>query len=127
MVYLIQLDYKIQGLISLSGLVTKPYETGNCYYSKLQVQLLRNMFRLQKSLKTDAHMIELNISCPNVKEGGVAFGVSWIVRLITSAVRKATTKPLIVKLSPNVTDIASIARAVEAGCRCNITYNTILG
>lgn len=78
---------------------------------------------------TDAHMIELNISCPNVKEGGVAFGVSCdSAANITSAVRKATTKPLIVKLSPNVTDIASIARAVEAeGADAISLINTILG
>lgn len=61
-------------------------------------------------------MIELNISCPNVKEGGQAFGVRpSSVEEVTSAVRKNTDKPLIVKLTPNVSDIADNARAAEAG------------
>ncbi|MEG0753651.1 MAG: tRNA-dihydrouridine synthase, partial [Angelakisella sp.] len=63
---------------------------------------------------SDIDMLELNISCPNVKAGGVAFGTSaegagGMVR----AVRRCTKKPLMVKLSPNVTDIATIAEAVE--------------
>lgn len=78
---------------------------------------------------TDVHMIELNISCPNVKQGGAAFGVSIEgASSVTSIVRKATKKPLIVKLSPNVTDIASIAKAVEAeGADAVSLINTILG
>ena len=59
--------------------------------------------------------IELNISCPNVKQGGMAFGTSCEgAASVVSAVRKVYPKTLIVKLSPNVTDIASIAKAVEA-------------
>lgn len=79
--------------------------------------------------ETDAHMIELNISCPNVKEGGAAFGTSCEnAASITAAVRKVTSKPLIVKLSPNVTDIASIAKAVEAeGADAVSLINTLLG
>jgi dihydroorotate dehydrogenase (NAD+) catalytic subunit len=58
--------------------------------------------------------IELNISCPNVKEGGMAFGVHPATAArVTRYVRDASAKPLIVKLSPNVTDIAEIAKAVE--------------
>jgi len=78
---------------------------------------------------TNVDMIELNISCPNVKEGGVAFGVSCEGAAgITEKVRAATTKPLIVKLSPNVTDIASIAKAVEAaGADAISLINTVLG
>ncbi len=58
--------------------------------------------------------IELNISCPNVKEGGMAFGVSCPSAMaVTEAVRKAFNKTLIVKLSPNVTDITEIAKGVE--------------
>lgn len=74
-------------------------------------------------------MIELNISCPNVKEGGVAFGVDpRMAAAITSMVRKATTKPLMVKLSPNVTDITEIAKAVEAaGADAVSLINTLLG
>lgn len=73
--------------------------------------------------------IELNISCPNVKSGGMAFGVtcegaSEVVR----AVRRAYNKTLIVKLSPNVTDIASIAKAVEAeGADSVSLINTLMG
>ncbi len=78
---------------------------------------------------TDVHMIELNISCPNVKKGGAAFGVHCdSAAAITQAVRKATKKPLVVKLSPNVTDIAEIARAVEsAGADAVSLINTVLG
>ncbi len=73
--------------------------------------------------------IELNISCPNVKEGGMAFGVSCpAAEHVTREVRKACSKTLIVKLSPNVTDIASIARAVESqGADAVSLVNTFLG
>lgn len=83
----------------------------------------------QKLEATNVDMIELNISCPNVKEGGVAFGVSCDgAEGITARVRAATKKPLIVKLSPNVTDIASIAKAVEgAGADSVSLINTLLG
>jgi dihydroorotate dehydrogenase (NAD+) catalytic subunit len=79
--------------------------------------------------ETDVHMIELNISCPNVKKGGAAFGVHCeSAAHITSAVRKATKKPLVVKLSPNVTDITEIAKAVEAaGADAVSLINTLLG
>ena len=79
--------------------------------------------------KTDVHMIELNISCPNVKQGGAAFGVSCQgAASVTSLVRKATKKPLIVKLSPNVTDITTIAKSVEAeGADAVSLINTLLG
>ena len=69
----------------------------------------------EKLSETDVDMIELNISCPNVKSGGVQFGTSCeSVGAITAAVKKYCKKPLIVKLSPNVTDIASIAQSAEA-------------
>lgn len=78
---------------------------------------------------TAIDMIELNISCPNVKQGGVAFGVDpKMAGAVTRAVRKNTTKPLMVKLSPNVTDITEIARAVEAeGADAVSLINTLLG
>lgn len=78
---------------------------------------------------TSIDMIELNISCPNVKEGGVAFGTRpQMAAEVTAAVRKNTTKPLMVKLSPNVTDITEIARAVEAsGADAVSLINTLLG
>ena len=74
-------------------------------------------------------MIELNISCPNVKHGGAAFGVSCEgAASVVRAVRRVCKKPLIVKLSPNVTDIASIAEAVEAeGADAISLINTLLG
>ena len=79
--------------------------------------------------KTDVHMIELNISCPNVKQGGAAFGTSCSAAAqVTKAVRAATKKPLCVKLSPNVTSITEIAKAVEAeGADALSLINTLLG
>ena len=73
--------------------------------------------------------IEVNISCPNVKAGGLAFGVvPETAAEVVDAVRKKTSKPLIVKLSPNVTDITQIARAVEgAGADSLSLVNTITG
>jgi len=74
-------------------------------------------------------MLELNISCPNVSHGGMAFGTSPDAAAeVTAAVKKAVKKPLIVKLSPNVTDIVSIAKAVEAAGADAITLiNTLQG
>lgn len=73
--------------------------------------------------------IELNISCPNVKQGGMAFGVtSQGAAEVVRAVRKAYPKTLIVKLSPNVTDITEIAKAVEAeGADAVSMINTMMG
>ena len=73
--------------------------------------------------------IELNISCPNVKEGGMAFGVTCAgAAEVVRAVRKVYPKTLIVKLSPNVTDITEIARAVESEGADSISMiNTLLG
>lgn len=73
--------------------------------------------------------IELNISCPNVKDGGMAFGVTCEgAASVVHAVRKRYSKTLIVKLSPNVTDIASIAKAVEAeGADSVSLINTLMG
>ena len=73
--------------------------------------------------------IELNISCPNVKEGGMAFGVTCAgASSVVRAVRSVYDKTLIVKLSPNVTDITEIARAVEAeGADTISMINTLLG
>ena len=73
--------------------------------------------------------IEVNISCPNVSSGGIAFGVDpQSAFTVVSAVRKQTTRPLIVKLSPNVTDITQIARSVvDAGADCLSLINTLTG
>lgn len=74
-------------------------------------------------------MLELNISCPNVKEGGMAFGTNAkMIEEITSKVKAVAKSPLIVKLSPNVTDIAEMARAAEAGGADAISMiNTLFG
>ena len=74
-------------------------------------------------------MIELNISCPNVKSGGMTFGASCeSASEIVREIRKATSKPLMVKLSPNVTSITDIAKAVEAaGADAVSLINTLLG
>lgn len=85
---------------------------------------------LCKILNTlDIDGVELNLSCPNVKAGCMAFGNTYEgVKEVTSKVRKVLDKPLIVKLTPNVTDIASIAKAVEdAGADGVSLINTLLG
>jgi len=73
--------------------------------------------------------VELNISCPNVKDGGIIFGTDETqAAAVTSAAKNSTSKPIIVKLSPNVTDITKIARAVEsAGADCLSLINTLMG
>lgn len=73
--------------------------------------------------------VEVNISCPNVKAGGVAFGVDPAsAAAVTAAVRSRTTKPVMVKLSPNVADVAAIARSVEdAGADAVSLINTLTG
>lgn len=74
-------------------------------------------------------LVEMNISCPNVKEGGVAFGTDCnMVSEITSRVKEKCSKPLVVKLSPNVTDITAIAKSAEsAGADGLSLINTLLG
>ncbi|MFZ5775184.1 MAG: dihydroorotate dehydrogenase [Thermodesulfobacteriota bacterium] len=73
--------------------------------------------------------IEVNISCPNVKKGGVAFGTDpAMARAVTETVRANTSRPVIIKLSPNVTDITAIAKAVEdGGAHAVSLINTLLG
>ena len=74
-------------------------------------------------------LLEINISCPNVKEGGIAFGQNpKVAEEITSAVKKVARQPVIMKLSPNVTDITEMARAVEAGGADAVSLiNTLTG
>ena len=74
-------------------------------------------------------MLELNISCPNVSEGGVQFGTNWkLTEKVVCEVRKVTDLPLIVKLTPNVTDIEVIAKAAEgAGADALSMINTLFG
>ena len=79
--------------------------------------------------ETDAAILEVNISCPNVHNGGMAFGTSAEAAAeVTRTVKAVTTKPVYMKLSPNVTDIVSIARACEeAGADGLCLINTMLG
>lgn len=83
--------------------------------------------KILNSLDIDG--VELNLSCPNVKEGCMAFGNTYEgVRNVTSAVKKVLEKPLIVKLTPNVTNIAEIAKGVEDGGADAVSLiNTLLG
>ena len=76
-----------------------------------------------------ADMLEINISCPNVKEGGIAFGQDpKAVEAITKAVKAKAKQPIIMKLSPNVTDITVMAKAAEAGgADCLSLINTLTG
>lgn len=73
--------------------------------------------------------LEVNISCPNVKRGGVAFGTDpQMARKVTEAVKEAATVPVMVKLSPNVSDIVALARAVEDGGADSVSLiNTLIG
>ena len=71
---------------------------------------------VERLAEEDVDMLEINISCPNVKEGGIAFGQDpKAVEAITKEVKKRAKHPVIMKLSPNVTDITEMARAAEAG------------
>lgn len=78
---------------------------------------------------TDIALIEMNISCPNVKHGGMAFGTNAaVVEELTKTVKDRCKKPLVVKLSPNVTSITEIAKAAEAGGADGLSLiNTLLG
>lgn len=77
----------------------------------------------------DVDMLELNISCPNIKDGGMTFGsCPQAAAEVTKAVRRVVTKPLIVKLTPNVTNICEVAKAVEtAGADAVSLINTLAG
>ena len=79
--------------------------------------------------QSDIGWFEVNISCPNVHGGGMSFGTSpEMAEAVTRAVRDVTKKPIIIKLSPNVTDIVSIAKACEAGGADGISLiNTLMG
>lgn len=83
----------------------------------------------QLSKATNVHALELNISCPNVKTGGIAFGTDPdMAKALTRKVKEVSEVPVYVKLSPNVTDIVKIARAVEDGGADGLTMiNTLLG
>ncbi|MEI6131534.1 MAG: dihydroorotate dehydrogenase [Bacillota bacterium] len=104
------------------------------YDTKIIVNIAGNSADEYKELAqildgTDIDAFEVNVSCPNVKHGGASFGVSCdSVSEITGLVRKSTKKPIIVKLTPNVTDITEIAKAAEASGADSVSLiNTLLG
>jgi dihydroorotate dehydrogenase (NAD+) catalytic subunit len=84
---------------------------------------------VEKLGDVDVDLLEINVSCPNVKEGGIAFGQDpKALYDITSAIKKVAKQPIIMKLSPNVTDIAEMARAAEAaGSDAVSLINTLTG
>lgn len=105
-------------------------DTGTCVIANIAGSTLDEYVEMAKVIdETDVDMVEVNISCPNVKEGGMAFGVDpKSVERVTSAIRKNTTKPIIMKLSPNVANIQDNARAVEvAGGDAVSLINTVGG
>lgn len=105
-------------------------EEGNVIIANVAGAVLDDYIAAAEALDgTDVDMIELNISCPNVKAGGATWGVTTDgAAAVTKAVRAATKKPLIVKLTPNVTSITDIAKAVEAEGADSISLiNTLLG
>lgn len=106
-------EYKCKLIVNVSGASIEDY-----------VGVCEKLLPLEK-----VDGVEINISCPNVKQGGMAFGTTCEgAASVTKAVRKAYPKPMIVKLSPNVTDIASIAKAVEAEGADSVSLtNTFLG
>ena len=106
-------DYKTNMIVNVSGSAIEDYVA-----TAERINALENI-----------PAIELNISCPNVKQGGMAFGVTAKgAEEVVSAVRKVYDKTLIVKLSPNVTDITEIARAAEAAGADSVSLiNTMLG
>ena len=79
--------------------------------------------------ETSADLLEINISCPNVKSGGIAFGTNPVmIEKITKAIKAVAKQPVVMKLSPNVTDITEMARAAEAGGADGISLiNTLTG
>ncbi|WP_156897860.1 dihydroorotate dehydrogenase [Caloramator sp. ALD01] len=105
-------EFKVPIIVNLGGSSIEDYVKG-----------------AEKLDKTEIDMIELNISCPNVKEGGMNFGIkSSIAKEVVNRVREVTKKPLMVKLSPNAEDIVDMAvKCVEAGADAISLVNTFKG
>ena len=105
-------------------------KNGNVIIANIAGAELDDYRRIAQRLdSTDVDMLELNISCPNVKQGGATWGTTCEgAAAVTKAVRNVTKKPVMVKLTPNVTNITEIAKAVEAeGADCLSLINTLLG
>ena len=112
-------------LVKLSRVFHKPVMANVSGFSEEEyVETVRRLDSVEQ-----IGWFEVNISCPNVHGGGMSFGTSpEMAEQITRAVRKVTNKPLIIKLSPNVTDIVSIAKACEAGGADGVSLiNTLMG
>ena len=104
--------------------------TGTCVIANVAGKTLDDYYAICARLDGKVDMIELNISCPNVKSGGMAFGIKpQSVEEVTKVAKSALTKtPLIVKLSPNVESIATNAKAAESGgADCISLINTLTG
>ncbi|MCL2634409.1 MAG: dihydroorotate dehydrogenase [Oscillospiraceae bacterium] len=109
-----------------------PYmkEHGNVIIANIAGNTIEDYVEIAQKLdSTNVDMLEVNISCPNVKEGGMAWGVTANgAALVTKSVRAVTNKPIMIKLTPNVADVTEIAKAVEAeGADCVSLINTLLG
>lgn len=105
-------------------------KNGNVIIANIAGAELDDYRRIAQRLdSTDVDMLELNISCPNVKQGGATWGTTCEgAAAVTKAVKSVTKKPVMVKLTPNVTNITEIAKAVEAeGADCISLINTLLG
>ena len=114
----------------ISGYLPQLKKEGNVIIANIAGATLDDYKQTAERLDgTDVDMIELNISCPNVKQGGASWGVTCDgAAQVTRIVRSVTKKPLMVKLTPNVTNIVDIAKAAEAeGADCLSLINTLLG
>ena len=116
--------------IFIKGYLPKLKREGNVIIANISGATLDDYAKTSEKLdNTSIDMIEVNISCPNVKEGGASWGISCEgTAAVTRAVRAVTKKPLMVKLTPNVTNITDIAKAAESeGADCVSLINTLLG
>lgn len=114
----------------IEGYLPTLKKEGNVIIANVAGATLDDYVRAVEKLDgTDVDMIELNISCPNVKQGGASWGITCDgAASVTKAVRAATKKPIMVKLTPNVTNIVDIAKAAESeGADCLSLINTLLG
>ena len=114
----------------ISGYLPQLKEDGNVIIANIAGATLDDYKQAAERLDgTDVDMIELNISCPNVKQGGASWGITCDgAAQVTKTVRGVTKKPLMVKLTPNVTNIVDIAKAAESeGADCLSLINTLLG
>ena len=109
----------------LRAITSKSQDIAGLIFRKLGIN--GNQIDILLDKEEQVGWLEVNISCPNVHGGGMSFGTSPAAAAeVTRAVKAVTTKPVIIKLSPNVTDIVSIAKACEAVSYTHLTLPTIL-